>query len=216
MRKAHRAGFLVLQDQVVNHTGPYHVWAERSADADMVERHGENHLSNNWQKWTAMNPRATYQTQARNIDGWFIDILPDLNQNDPEVAKYLIQNSLWWIRRPDSIRSAWTRFRMCRARSGQSGRPHVHREFSKVNVLGELYDGDPALLAYFQGGRKGPDGIDTEIDTLYDYSMFYALRNAFAKGQNIRQVSQVFAQDWLYPKPSVLVSFFGLHDMGGS
>jgi glycosidase len=89
----------------------------------------------------------------------------------------------------------------------------VHREFPKVNILGELFDGDPALLSYFQKGRRGHDGIDPEIDTLYDFTLFYALRNAFAKGQSIRQVSQVFAKDWLYPKPNVLVSFLGVHDM---
>jgi glycosidase len=89
----------------------------------------------------------------------------------------------------------------------------VHKEFPKVNILGELFDGDAALLSYFQKGRRGHDGIDPEIDTLYDFALFYAIRDAFAKGENIRKVSQVFAKDWLYPKPSVLVSFVGVHDM---
>ena len=79
VRKAHLAGFVVLQDQVVNHTSPYHPWADDPPTPTWLNGTPQNHLSNNWQKWTAMNPRATYQTQARNIDGWFIDILPDLN-----------------------------------------------------------------------------------------------------------------------------------------
>jgi glycosidase len=82
-----------------------------------------------------------------------------------------------------------------------------------VNILGELYDGDPALLSYFQTGRKGHDGVDTQIDTLFDFSLFYALRDAFARGGPVRQISQVFAHDWLYPKPGVLTSFIGVHDM---
>jgi glycosidase len=214
VRKAHLAGFVVLQDQVVNHTSPYHPWADDTPTPTWLNGTPQNHLSNNWQKWTTMNPRATYQTQRRNIDGWFIDILPDLNQNDPEVAQYLIQNTLWWIAQTgfDSVRMD-TLPHVPRAFWEKWGTA-LHREFSKVNVLGELYDGDPALLAYFQGGRKGPDAIDTNIDTLYDYAMFYAVRNAFAKGESIRQVSQVLAHDWLYPKPGVLVSFLGLHDMG--
>lgn len=213
VKKAHQAGFVVLQDQVVNHTGPYHAWANDPPTPTWFNGTVESHLSNNWQKWTTMNPRATYQTQRRNIDGWFIDILPDLNQKDPEVEKYLIQNSLWWLAQAgfDSIRmdtlphvprSFWAKWGAA-----------VHREFPKVNILGELFDSDPALLSYFQKGRRGHDGIDTEIDTLYDFSLFYAIRNAFAKGGSIRQVSQVFAHDWLYPKPTVLVSFLGVHDM---
>lgn len=213
VKKAHQNGFVVLQDQVVNHVSPYHVWANDPPTPTWLNGTPENHLNNNWQKWTAMNPRATYQTQARNIDGWFIDILPDLNQRDPEVEKYLIQNTLWWIAnvgfdavRMDTLphvpRTFWAKWMTA-----------LKAEFPKVNVLGELFDGDPALLAYFQGGRVGHDGIDTKIDTLYDFALFYAIRNAFAKGEPIRGVSQVLAHDWLYPNPRVLTTFLGVHDM---
>jgi glycosidase len=213
VRKAHAENLLVIQDQVVNHVGPYHVWANDPPTATWFNGTVENHLSNNWQKWTTMNPRATFQTQQRNIDGWFIDILPDLNQNDPEVEKYLIQNTLWWL--------ANTGFDAVR----MDTLPHVPRkfwakwmtalkaEFPKVNVLGELYDGNPALLSYFQGGRRGHDGVDTRIDTLYDFGLFYPIRNAFGQGKNIREISQMFAQDWLYPRSDVLVTFLGVHDM---
>lgn len=213
VRKAHQSGLLVIQDQVVNHVGPYHVWANDPPTPTWFNGTVEKHLNNNWQKWTAMNPRATYQTQARNIDGWFIDILPDLNQRDPEVEKYLIQNTLWWISnvgfdavRMDTLphvpRSFWAKWMTA-----------LKAEFPKVNVLGELYDGDPALLSYFQAGRVGHDGIDTKIDTLYDFGLFYAIRSAFAQGKPIREVSNIFAKDWLYPNPRVLTTFLGVHDM---
>lgn len=213
VKKAHMSGFVVLQDQVVNHTGPYHPWANDPPTPNWFNGTLEKHESNNWQKWTAMNPRATYQTQRRNIDGWFIDILPDLNQTNPEVEKYLIQNSLWWMAQvgfdairmdtlPHVPRSFWAKWGAA-----------VHREFPKVNILGELFDSDPALLSYFQKGRRGHDGIDPEIDTLYDFGLFYPIRNAFAQGKPIREVHQMFARDWLYPKPSALVTFLGVHDM---
>lgn len=211
--KAHALGLKVIQDQVANHTGPYHVWANDPPTATWWNGTVENHTSNNWQKWTTMNPYATKQTRARNTDGWFIDILPDFNQDDPEVEKYLIQNSLWWLEmngfdavRMDTLphvpRSFW-----------QKWGGAIHKEYPKVNILGELYDGDPALLAYFQTGKKGFDGVDTQIDTLYDYALFYPIRNAFAKGEQVRSISQMFAHDWLYPNPKILTTFIGLHDM---
>ncbi|MCY7347702.1 MAG: cyclomaltodextrinase N-terminal domain-containing protein [Pyrinomonadaceae bacterium] len=211
--KAHALGLKVIQDQVANHTGPYHVWASDPPTATWWNGTLENHLSNNWQKWTAMNSRATYQTQKRNIDGWFINILPDFNQDDPEVEKYLIQNSIWWLEsngfdaiRMDTLphvpRTFW-----------QKWGGAIKREYPGVNILGELYDGDPALISYFQTGRRGRDGIDTNIDTLYDFALFYPLRNAFAQGKNIREISQMFARDWLYPNPNVLTTFIGVHDM---
>ena len=211
--KAHSMGIKMIQDQVANHTGPYHVWANDPPTATWWNGTLEKHPNNNWQKWTAMNPYATRQTQARNIDGWFIDILPDFNQDDPEVARYLTQNSLWWLEtygfdtiRMDTLphvpRTFWEKWGTA-----------IHKEYPKVNILGELYDGDPALLAYFQSGRRGFDGVDTNIDTLYDYSLFYTLRSAFAQGNSIRDVQKMFAHDWLFPNPQVLTTFIGLHDM---
>jgi glycosidase len=213
VEKAQKMGFKMIQDQVVNHTGPYHVWADDPPTPTWWNGTLQNHLSNNWQKWTTMNPRATYQTQKRNLEGWFIDILPDFNQDDPEVAKYLTQNSIWWLETVgyDAIR--------------MDTLPHVPRpfwekwttaikaEYPKVNILGELYDSDPALLAYFQGGRRGQDGVDTKLDTLYDFGIFYAIRNAFAQGRPIREISQIYAKDWLYPNAEVLTTFLGVHDM---
>jgi Glycosidases len=212
VNKAHAMGLKVIQDQVANHTGPFHVWANDPPTPTWWNGTLQNHLSNNWQKWTTMNPRATYQTQARNQDGWFIDILPDFNQHDPEVEKYLIQNSIWWVETAgfDSIRmdtlphvprSFWTKWSAA-----------IHREYPHLNILGELFDGDPALIAYFQKGRKGHDGIDTGIDTLFDYALFFPIRDTFAKGGQIRGVSQMLGHDWLYPNADVLTTFIGLHD----
>jgi glycosidase len=214
IEKAHAMGLKVIQDQVANHTGPYHVWAADPPTPTWWNGTLDKHISNNWQKWTTMNPRATYQTQKRNLEGWFIDILPDFNQDDPEVARYLIQNSIWWIERagydairmdtlPHVPRTFWAKWSSA-----------IKHEYPKVNILGELFDGDPALLAYFQAGRKGHDGIDTGIDSLFDFALLYPLRDAFAQGKSIRGVSQMFAHDWLYPKPEVLGTFIGNHDVG--
>ncbi|HEX7176213.1 MAG TPA: alpha-amylase family glycosyl hydrolase [Pyrinomonadaceae bacterium] len=213
VERAHAAGIKVIQDQIANHTSPYHPWAKERPTPSWFYGTEEKHLSNNWQKWTTMDPYATEATRRRNLQGWFIDILPDFNQDDEEVRRYLIQNTLWWLGQVgfDAIR--------------MDTLPHVprhfwrdwsaaiKREYPNVNVLGELFDGDPALLAYFQRGRTGRDGIDPGIDTLYDFALHYAIRDAFAKGDSVRKLAQVLAHDHLYPNPRVLVPFIGVHDM---
>jgi glycosidase len=211
--KAHALGIKVIQDQIANHTSPYHPWAADRPTPTWFYGTVENHLSNNWQKWTTMDPGATRVTQRRNLEGWFIDILPDLNQDDEDVRRYLIQNTLWWLGQvgfdairmdtlPHVPRHFW--------RDWSSA---IRREYPSVNVLGELFDGDPALLAYFQTGRPGHDGIDTGIDSLYDFALFYAIRDAFAKGEPARKLAQVLAHDHLYANASILVPFLGVHDM---
>ena len=211
--KAHAMGLKVIQDQIANHTSPYHPWAADRPTPTWFYGTVENHLSNNWQKWTTMDPNASEQTRRRNLEGWFIDILPDLNQDDEEVRRYLIQNTLWWLGtvgfdavRMDTLPHVPRHF-------WRDWSAAIKREYPNVNVLGELFDGDPALLAYFQRGRAGHDRIDAGIDTLYDFALFYAVRDAFAKGQSVRKLAQVLAHDWLYPNPRVLVPFLGVHDM---
>jgi glycosidase len=211
--KAHALGLKVIQDQIANHTSPYHPWATDRPTPTWFYGTPERHLSNNWQKWTTMDPHASVETRRRNLEGWFIDILPDLNQDDEEVRRYLIQNTLWWLGtvgfdavRMDTLphvpRAFW--------RDWSSA---IHAEYPRVNILGELFDGDPALLAYFQRGRVGHDQIDTGIDTVYDFALHYAIRDAFAKGESVRKLQQVLAHDYLYPRPETLVPFIGVHDM---
>ncbi len=211
--QAHALDLKVIQDQVANHTGPYHVWANDPPTSTWWNGTMDQHTSNNWQKWTAMNPRATRQTQALNIDGWFIDVLPDFNQDDPEVSRYLIQNSIWWLHAAefDAIRMD-TLPHVPRKFWGEWGSA-IKREFPQTTILGELFDSDPALISYYQTGRTGHDGVDTQIDTLFDFGLFGPIRSVFAKGRNIREIQQTFAHDWLYPNPDVMTTFVGVHDM---
>jgi glycosidase len=89
----------------------------------------------------------------------------------------------------------------------------IKREYPRLSVVGELLDGDPTLVSFYQGGATGFDGIDTGIDSLFDFPLFYPLRRAFAQGQPIRELAQMLARDRLYPRPGELVTLLGLHDV---
>ncbi|MCS6806384.1 MAG: alpha-amylase family glycosyl hydrolase [Acidobacteriota bacterium] len=210
---AHRHGLKIIQDQVANHTGPYHPWVNDPPTPTWYNGTEANHLANTWQVWTLMDPYATPASQRETLDGWFINILPDLNQNDEEVARYIIQNSLWWLGisgvdgiRQDTLpyvpRWFWRQWMTA-----------IKREYPTVTVVGELFDGDPALVSFFQGGQPRFDGIDTRIDALFDFPLHFPLRRAFAQGKPIREVAMMLARDHLYVNPNLLVTFLGLHDV---
>jgi glycosidase len=148
------------------------------------------------------------------LDGWFIDILPDLNQSDPEVARYIIQNTLWWagVSGLDGIRQdTWPYVPRTFWRDWMTA---IKREYPSMDVVGEVFDGDPSLVSFFQGGRRGWDGIDTRVDALFDFPLLFPLRRAFAEGKSIREVAQMLARDHLYPAPMSLMTFLGNHDVG--
>jgi neopullulanase len=210
---AHKIGIKVIQDQVANHTGPYHPWVKDAPTPTWFNGTESDHLANVWQTWSVRDPHSSYQVQRETLDGWFINILPDLNQNDPECARYLIQNTLWWIGVTgiDAIRQ--DTFQYVPRTFWRQWMTAIKREYPNFNVVGEVLDGDVAHTSFFQGGRLRYDGIDDRLDTLFDFPLMYPLRRAFAEGKDIRELPRILASDPLYANPNVLVSVIGNHDL---
>lgn len=209
---AHALGMKVIQDEVANHTGPYHPWATDSPTPTWFNGTVEHHVANTWQIWTLADPRAPASLQKSTLDGWFINILPDLNQNDPLTAQYLIQNTLWWIAstgidgiREDTLpyvpRSFWHDWMRA-----------IKREYPNFRVVGEMWDEDPALVSFFQGGKAQFDGVDSGVDGLFDFPLFGAIRRVFAHNAPAEELAKVLAHDRLYTNPNLLVTFLGSHD----
>ncbi|HEU4389506.1 MAG TPA: alpha-amylase family glycosyl hydrolase, partial [Blastocatellia bacterium] len=210
---AHRLGIKVIQDQVANHTGPFHPWVKDSPTPTWYHGTEAEHLDETWQTWTLTDPNSNVAMRRATLEGWFINILPDLNQSDSEAARYIIQNTLWWLGtfgfdgiRQDTLPYVDRRF-------WQEWMTAIRRQYPNVNVVGEVYDADPGLVSFFQGGRPRFDGIDSRIDTLFDFPLLYPIRRAFAEGKPVRELATMLAHDNLYPNPRSLVTFIGNHDM---
>jgi glycosidase len=202
-----------MQDQVANHVGPYHPWVADPPGAAWFNGTADKHLDNTWQTWTLMDPYSQRATRRETLEGWFINLLPDMNQSDLDVRRYEIQNALWWVGmtgvdaiRQDTMpyvpREFWREWSMA-----------LRREFPRVRTVGEVFDADPAFTSFYQGGRRGHDGIDTGYDSVFDFPLYFALRSAFARNGDLREVPRALAHDFLYPNPSMLVTFLGLHDV---
>jgi glycosidase len=147
------------------------------------------------------------------MEGWFLNFLPDLNQHDAEVTRYLIQNTLWWIGItgldgirmdtwqyvPNSFWSKWT--------------AAIKKEYPKFTVVGEVKDSDAIHTAFFQGGAVRDDA-DSGLDSLLDFPLFYSVRHAFAEGKRLNEVPKTLAKDYLYSNSEILMTLLGGHDDG--
>ena len=214
VESAHRSGIKIIQDQVMNHTGPYHPWVDDPPTPAWFNGTKSKHLKNVFQTWALHDPRAVESLKRETMEGWFLDFLPDLNQHDEEVSRYLIQNTLWWIGVtgldgirmdtwqyvPNSFWRDWTRA--------------LKREFPNFKVVGEVKDGDVVHTSFFQGGRVRFDGVDSGLDSLLDFPLFYPIRHAFAEGKAIDEIPKTLAKDYLYTNPEILVTLLGGHDDG--
>jgi len=166
--QAHAQGLKIIQDQVANHTGPYHPWVQDPPTPTWFNGTAAQHLAETWRTWTLIDPHATVEMRKSTLDGWFIDILPDLNQDDPEVARYLIQNTLWWIGRTgiDGIRQDTLPY--VPRRFWREWTAAIRQRYPDFRVVGEVFDADPAMVSFFQGGKARFDGVDSGVDTLFD------------------------------------------------
>ena len=211
--QAHAMGLKVIQDQVANHVGPDHPWVTDPPKPNWFHGTRAQHVNETWQIWSLPDPHAAPKLKRDVLDGWFANALPDLDQEDPDVAQYEIQNALWWVGMAgfDSIR--------------QDTLPYVprtfwhdwsaalKRQYPVMRAVGEVFDPDPAVPSFFQGGAKRFDGVDSGVDSVFDFPDYFNMRKVLTAGESFEVLSRTLAADRLYPDPDRLVTFFGNHDI---
>lgn len=212
IEKAHALGLKVIQDQVANHIGSQHPWANDSPLDDWFHGTMQSHQVDKFQNSVLLSPHANREEVRNTLDGWFSDDMPDMNQDEPEVARYEIQNSLWWVGMTgiDGIRQDTIQY---------VPRPFIrdlenalHRQDSRMWMVGEVFERDAAQTAFFIGGHTGWDGIDTKLDSDFDFSLWNVSLAVFTDRLPMRALRDQLKYDALYPDPSKLTTLTNNHD----
>ncbi len=213
VEKAHRLGIKVIQDQVANHVGIQHAW---STDAPLDNwYHGTpaRHTQTPFRGDLLLSPNAAASERRLTLDGWFNDHLPDMNQEEPEVARYEIQNALWWVGVTglDGIRQDTIQY-MPRSFIRDLSQA-LHRQYPKMWMVGEVFDRDPAHTAFFMGGRTGWDGIDTDLDSVFDFALWQASLDVFSGKKPVRHLRDTLKYDAGYTNAARLTTMLNNHDV---
>jgi glycosidase len=210
--EAHRLGLKVIQDQIVGYVGPQHRWAKAPPFEAWI--HGPldkpPHLTFRFDALT--NPHATEADRRGMTDGWFFGILPDLNMRDARVARYAMQQSLWWATRFDADGARLDTYPMVDRSFWRDWSQRVREERPGLDAVGEAWVLDPADLCFFQGGRAGWDGIDPGVSLVFDFPLFGALTGVASSKDPASLLAKTLARDGLYPHPERLVTFLDNHD----
>ena len=226
---AHKQRMKIVFDIVPNHVGPKHPWAAKPPLPDWfhgtVRHHfnssapvdgtfyGEGDNQGHDLFEALVDPHAPSRLSRNLTEGWFANLLPDMNTENPVVAQYLLQNAIWWTEgsgldgfRVDTFpyvsREFWARW--------HTG---LRRIYPRLTTIGEVFHPDPSVISFFAGGQKRSDGIDTGVSTLFDYPMYFALRDVLLNGAPAGRLADVLRHDVLYPRPDELVTFLGNHDV---
>jgi neopullulanase len=227
---AHKLHMKVFFDVVPNHVGPLNPWVKDPPAADWFHGTPERHLQSlppvksdfyglpetkqaHDLFEVLVDPHAPMRMRRNLTDGWFFGILPDMNTENPLVVQYLLQNSIWWAETsgldgyrvdtfPYAPRTFWEQWHR-----------ELRRIYPRLSTIGEVFHPDPTVTSFFVGGRKGWDGIDTQLTTVFDYPLYFALWDVLVNGAPAGRLTNVLRQDSLYPHPEYLVPFFGNHDV---
>ncbi len=228
---AHKQGLKVFFDVVPNHVSPQHPWVSNPPLPDWFHGTRQHHLDSfsplkgsfygrpggqavmNDPFESLIDPHAPARMKQNLIEGWFFGILPDMNTENPMVEQYLLQNSIWWAEisgldgyRVDTFpyvgRKFWAKW--------NAG---LRRIYPNLTTIGEVFHPDPTVTSFFVGGVRRFDGIDSGLSTVFDFPLFFTLRDVLLRNAPAGRIADVMRHDSLYPRPDTLVTFFANHDV---
>jgi glycosidase len=207
----HARNMKLVIDLVPNHIGVKHPWVLDPPTPDWLHGTLEHHRAVKTDFYALVDPHAPAQAWRDVTDGWFTDDMPDLNQENPLVARYLIQNALWWVETANIDGIRLDTFPYVDRAFWHDYHATLNSVYPHLTTVGEIFNGDPEVTSYFAGG-VAHQGIDTGLYTPFDFPVYFALRDVLAHDKPMTELATVLRQDALYPHSERLVSFIGNHD----
>jgi neopullulanase len=212
--EAHRYGLKIILDHVSNHIGINHYWVKNLPAPDWFNGTPENFIRASHDKMAFLDIHGDSMIVKMNQQGWFTDYMPDLNQRNPYLKKYLIQNTLWWIEYTgiDGIREDTYPYNDQKYLAEWA--EAILAEYPKFNIVGEIWQGVPAIISGYQS--KSPIrkiDFDSNLPSVTDFALSDAIRDYLSGAKSIYKVYETIAQDIIYFDPDNLLVFFDNHDV---
>ena len=228
--EAHSKGLKVVMDMIFNHCGFEHPWVADMPSSDWLNTPewldarkdktkpevNDKYLQTSYKLTPIVDPYASKVDFKETVEGWFVPTMPDLNQKNPHVMTYLIQNSEWWIETVgiDGIRM--DTYPYADAEGMARWMKTLGEEYPNFNVVGETWVTEPAYTAAWQKDSKISNS-NSYLGTVMDFSFYDKINQAkredtdgFTTGMN--RIYNNFVYDYLYPNPSSVMAFIENHD----
>jgi glycosidase len=211
VKAAHRQGLKVILDIVPNHVGPANSWVDDPPTDHWLHGTRQNHLTSDAEFRHLADPHTSAREWRNIVEGWFFGILPDMGTDDPITSQYLRENAIWWAETGALDGFRLDTFPYVDRQFWHDFHAQLHQLYPRFKTVGEVSGFDPAVAAFFAGG-KTTAGIDTGVDTVFDFSLYSALHKVILHDAPATLLEQVLQYDWLFPHPESLVTFLGNHD----
>lgn len=218
----HKKGMKLIMDQVENHCGVEHWWMQDLPFKDWINqeeayKNKEPLFNSNHMRTVNQDLYASQKDKDEMSQGWFVPSMPDMNQQNPFMAKYLIQNSIWWVEtlQLGGIRQDTYPYPDKDFMSDWAGA--IMNEYPNFNIVGEEWSLNPLLVAYWQEGHQNQDGYKSHLKSTMDFPMqsniVQALNEADTWATGLKQLYEGLANDFAYTAPENIMVFPDNHDM---
>lgn len=220
-QKAKAMGIKVIMDMIVNHCGSEHWWMKDLPTDDWVNNQkgflNKKYKGTSHRKTVIQDPYVAKVDLEEFTDGWFVPTMPDMNQRNAIMSKYLIQNSIWWVEYANLSGIRMDTYSYSDRQFMSDWTCQIMAEYPQFNIVGEEWFYNPAVVSYWQKGKKNRDGYTACLPSLMDFP----LRESVTKALNEKEAFfagwikayESLANDFLYADPYNLVIFPDNHDM---
>lgn len=216
--EAHKRKLKVIQDVVPNHWGSNH-WMMRDLPTYTWLHQFPGYAQTNYRMSTQMDPNTSQIDQKMCADGWFVKSMPDLNQSNPLVLNYLIQNTIWWMEYADLDGLRVDTYSYNDKDGIAKWTKKIMEEYPNTNIVGEVWMHDQAHQSYWQ--KNSPiaaiQSYNSNLPSVMDFTLHDAFGQAFnEKNQNwdqgMMRVYDNFVNDFMYDNPNNILLFMENHD----
>lgn len=216
VEKAHEKNLKVVMDMIFNHCGSENYLFKDKPSKDWFN-YRSNYVQTSFKTASVMDIHASAFEKKIATDGWFTSVMPDFNQRNRHVARYLIQSSIWWIEyagingiRQDTHPYADFDFmsQWCK---------EVLDEYPYFNILGETWLNSNVLVSYWQKDSKLAAPLNSNLPTVMDFPLQALMNQAFDEetgewGGGLYKLYDYQTQDLVYANPMNLLTFLDNHD----
>lgn len=210
----------LILDYVTNHWGSEHWMYKDLPSYDWIHQ-WPGYSQSNYRMTTQFDPNASTTDMAQCMDGWFVPSMPDLNQSNPLVLNYLIQNAIWWIEYADLGGFRVDTYSYNDKAGIAKWTKAITDEYPNFNIVGEVWMHDQAQMAYWQKDSKiaAIQSYNSYLPSVMDFTLHDAFGNVFNEDKagwdtGMQKVYDNFANDFLYPDINNLLIFAENHDTG--
>jgi glycosidase len=220
-RELKKRDMKLVMDYVTNHWGVSHWLIKDLPFKDWIHWYndGQNGFKrSNYRTTTQLDPYASEKDKNLALNGWFDTTMPDINQSNPLVLQYLIQNAIWWIEFADLDGYRVDTYPYNDKESMAKWAKAITDEYPNFNIVGETWMYSPAHISFWQKNSKiaAVEGYNSYLPSVMDFELYNAIPKAFQEEENwdrgMIKLYNSFVNDFLYPDTQNMMVFFENHD----